>query len=106
MPRHLPFSDSPLLPLRRLPFVSTVGCAYSTAFQCGYAWHVMTSQTSPSSPMRAAQASPEWAPFTLLLGACRDDAGAFFCQTAIGLPLPHATRECPIIRPPVSVIAV
>src|ERR1700739_1504182 len=71
MPRHLPFSDSPLLSLRRLPFVSTVGCANSTGFQCGYAWHVMTSQTSPSSPMRAAQASPERAPFTLLLGACR-----------------------------------
>ena len=35
----------------------------------------MTSQTSSSSPMRAAQASPEWAPFALLLGACRDDEG-------------------------------
>jgi hypothetical protein len=32
MPRHLPFPDSPLFPLRRLPFVSTVGCANSTGF--------------------------------------------------------------------------
>src|ERR1700758_429487 len=32
MPRHLPFLDSPLFPPRRLPFVSTVGCANSTGF--------------------------------------------------------------------------